>query len=171
MSDAELQRLLDIEAIKQLKARYCRYLDTKQWDSLPQLFTEDATFDGYASAPSGSDVATWLQGVSSRLADAVMHHHCHTPDIVFLSETQARAVWAMAGYLEWPEPAGLEEAPRARGMQGFGHYEEEYRKVGGQWKMDYLRFCTMRMAALRDDLPAQTLPTAPVSRDWLPGIE
>ena len=32
--------LCEIEAIKQLKARYCRYLDTKQWDDWRQLFTE-----------------------------------------------------------------------------------------------------------------------------------
>lgn len=35
--------LSEIEAIKQLKARYCRYLDTKRWDDWRQLFTSSAT--------------------------------------------------------------------------------------------------------------------------------
>lgn len=169
MFQTEVQRLLDIEAIKRLKARYCRYLDTKQWQRLPSLFTEDARFDGFASAPAGSDVAAWVDGVSSRLHKVVMYHHCHTPDIDFLDGATARAVWSMAGYLEWPEPIGLEENPQARGMQGFGHYEEEYRKTDGAWKIAHIRFCCMRMSSLRADLPAQRLPVDPVGLGWMPG--
>ena len=33
--------LVEIEAIKQLKARYFRFLDTKQWDAWKEIFTED----------------------------------------------------------------------------------------------------------------------------------
>ena len=33
--------LMEIESIKQLKARYCRYLDTKDWDSWRDVFTDD----------------------------------------------------------------------------------------------------------------------------------
>ena len=36
-----IEQLWDIEAIKQLKARYFRYIDTKDWDAFSQLFTED----------------------------------------------------------------------------------------------------------------------------------
>jgi hypothetical protein len=32
-----------IEAIRRLKARYCRFLDTKDWDGYRQLFTDDVT--------------------------------------------------------------------------------------------------------------------------------
>lgn len=31
----------DIEQIKQLKAKYFRFVDTKQWDAWGELFTED----------------------------------------------------------------------------------------------------------------------------------
>ena len=37
--------LTDIESIKQLKARYCRYLDTKDWDRWRDLFTDDFVGD------------------------------------------------------------------------------------------------------------------------------
>lgn len=37
--------LWEIEAIKQLKARYCRYLDTKRWDDWRTLFTDDFLSD------------------------------------------------------------------------------------------------------------------------------
>ena len=37
--------LLEIEAIKQLKARYCRYLDTKDWQAWRSLFSDDFLSD------------------------------------------------------------------------------------------------------------------------------
>ena len=40
-----LQRLVDIEEIKQLKARYWRCIDTKSFDELATVFAEDAVFD------------------------------------------------------------------------------------------------------------------------------
>ena len=44
MSD-DLARLLDYEAIRNVKARYCRFLDTKDWDGFLSLFTPDAVFE------------------------------------------------------------------------------------------------------------------------------
>ena len=42
---ADVQRLLDIEAIKALKARYCWYCDDpEQYHRFPELFTHDAVF-------------------------------------------------------------------------------------------------------------------------------
>lgn len=35
------EELLDIEAIEQIKAKYCLYMDTKEWESWRALFTED----------------------------------------------------------------------------------------------------------------------------------
>jgi hypothetical protein len=35
----------DVEAIKQLKAKYFRYLDTKDWPRYRTLFTEDVVVD------------------------------------------------------------------------------------------------------------------------------
>ena len=169
MRAPDTQRLLDIEDIKQLKARYCRYIDTKQWHLLPSLFTSDVRFDGFASAPSGSDGNAFVRGVSSRLGSAVTMHHCHTPDLVFLAPDQARGVWAMADYMEWPEPIGLPDAPQARGMYGFGHYEEAYRRTEVGWRIAHLRLRRMRLIALADDLPRQVGPVSPAGIDWLPG--
>ena len=35
----------DIEAIKQLKARYFRTMDTKHWAAMRQVFTDDVVVD------------------------------------------------------------------------------------------------------------------------------
>jgi len=37
--------LLEIEAINQLKARYCRYLDAKDWETWRAIFTDDFLSD------------------------------------------------------------------------------------------------------------------------------
>jgi len=43
--DPDLQRLLDIEEVKRLKARYFRTLDRKQWDDWGQVFAKDALLE------------------------------------------------------------------------------------------------------------------------------
>jgi len=40
-----VDRLWAIEQIKQLKARYFRYLDLHWWHELRELFTDDAVFE------------------------------------------------------------------------------------------------------------------------------
>jgi 3-phenylpropionate/cinnamic acid dioxygenase small subunit len=43
--------LIDRIAICELKARYCRLLDTKQWHAWSQLFTEDIVLDTSEAGP------------------------------------------------------------------------------------------------------------------------
>jgi hypothetical protein len=169
MIDLTSEGLVALEDIKRLKARYCRYIDTKQWQALQSLFTADVRFDGFASAPTGSDAATFIQGVSARLGPAVTMHHCHTPDIVLIDPDRARAVWAMSDYMEWPQPIDLPDAPGSRGLYGFGHYEEEYRREEGAWRIAHLRLRRMRLIPLPADHPGQTTPTSVAGLDWLPG--
>ena len=40
-----LDKLLWIEEIRQLKSRYFRFMDTKDWGALRTVFCDDATFD------------------------------------------------------------------------------------------------------------------------------
>ena len=128
LADTDIQRLLDIEGIKRLKARYCRYIDTKQWTKLSALFAPSARFEGFLSAPAGADVGTFVRGVSQRLQNCISIYHCHMPEIVFPQATVARGVWAMMNHLEWPMGSLPFEMPGQRGFVGFGHYEEEYRE-------------------------------------------
>ena len=169
MQRLDVEQLADLEAIRQLKARYCRYIDTKQWEQLANLFADDVRFDGFGSAPNGSGKDAFLNGVRARLKDAFSMHHCHTPDIVFIDRDCARGIWTMEDYLEWPQPIGLADFPNARAMQGFGHYEDEYHRVDGAWKMRHLRLRRMRMIALPDNHPLQqATPAWPAGDDWLP---
>ena len=120
----------DIEAIKQLKARYFRFLDTKQWVALQQLFVDDATVDMRTEGGKETrTAAAFIETLQSNLEGVTTVHHGHTPEIELTSSNTASGIWAMEDELWWPEGAPL------RHMHGFGHYHETYRSVDGWWRI------------------------------------
>jgi uncharacterized protein (TIGR02246 family) len=126
----------DIEAIRQLKARYFRTLDTKDWAAMRQVFTDDAVMDTVASGGTvvaGADeIMSFLLGV---IGDVVTVHHGHTPEIELTSATTAIGIWAMEDMLRWPD---------GREMHGYGHYHETYEKAGGAWRIKTLTLTRLR---------------------------
>ena len=127
----------DVEAIKQLKARYFRTMDTKDWAGMRQVFTDDVvvdTTDSGGGVVTGADVfMAFLQGT---LADAVTVHHGHTPEITLTSATTASGVWALHDEIVWPD--GTQ-------MRGDGHYHEEYQRVDGEWRISASTLTRLRM--------------------------
>lgn len=167
MNPTTLEDLLSIEAIHQLKARYCRFVDTKQWDRLAGLFAPGARLDGFGSAPDGSDSATFVSGISKRLANVISIHHCHTPEIRLEGPDRARGIWAMMDYLDFGDGQPPAEAPNSRGFVGYGYYEEEYRRIDGVWLLAYMRLTRQRIEALRPDHP-RAMPGRFAPRpDWI----
>src|SRR3954469_10615197 len=124
--------LEDIEAIKQLKARYFRYMDTKQWDKMRTVFADDCRYEG--TSREYADPDDFIAGLRGRLDEATTIHQGHMPEIVLTSETTARGIWAM---FDWVEFDDVRDHGRGvgRGFTGYGHYEEEYRRVDGEWKI------------------------------------
>ena len=127
----------DIEAIKQLKARYCRTMDTKDWPAMRQVFTDDVEMDTTASGggvvTGADDFMTFLREM---IGDVVTVHQCHTPEIDITSATTATGVWAMEDMLRWPD--GTE-------LHGYGHYHETYEKTGGEWHIKTLKLTRLRL--------------------------
>jgi hypothetical protein len=165
MTDSDL---VEIEALKHLKARYFRYLDTKDWVRWRALFSDSCTFPGQP----GQSVDALLARLKVERQDAKTVHQGHSPEIRLLEPGRARAIWALHDFVEYP---GIAESGRARGyrgFEGFGHYEEEYRKEGGEWKISSFRLTRLRVDALVGD-PAPTIGGYPpsVPTDWLDGAE
>ena len=99
------QMLLDIEAIKQLKARYFRYIDTKQWDDLKALFTADARWnvDGGSGHYEWDDPDEFIAHLVERLGGAgVSVHQGHMPEIELIDAANASGIWAMFDYVDIP---------------------------------------------------------------------
>jgi hypothetical protein len=162
-----IEGLLAMEEIRQLKARYCRFVDTKQWDRLAGLFAPDARLDGLGSAPDGSDSATFVAGISRRLARVISIHRVHSPEISLTASDRARGIWPMMDYLEFPEAERPAEAPGSRGFRGYGFYEEEYQRIDGRWLIAYLRLTRLRIDALPADPPVATFGRHKPTPGWL----
>jgi hypothetical protein len=61
------------------------------------------------------------------------------PEIELLSATEARGVWSMFDYVEFRP---------SRGIRGYGHYHEEYRKERGAWHISRLKLTRLRVDTL-----------------------
>ena len=153
-----IERLLAIEEIKQLKARYFRCMDTKNWEGFAAVFTPDATMDMSGemrdNRTSGTGITTGATAIAEFVKGAVHDvttvHHGHMPEIDITSSTTARGIWAMEDMLRWPVgPSGPAErevqgAP-ITALHGYGHYHETYEKRGGAWLIASLTLTRLRV--------------------------
>ena len=148
-TDALVRGLLDIEEIKQLKARYFRALDHKQWDEFGQVFARDAVLEVPEADVIENGRAAIAAFVSAALTGARTVHHGHMPEIDLTGPDSARGTWAMFDYVEWP---ATESGDRV-GLRGYGHYMEEYIREGGQWCISRSRLVRLRVDAMSATLP------------------
>jgi len=127
----------DMEAIKQLKARYFRTMDTKDWVTMRQVFTDDVLMD---TTDSGGDIVAgadrFLAFLREMLDAVVTVHHGHTPEIELTSASSATGIWAMEDMLRWPD---------GRELHGYGHYHETYEKGDGVWRIKSSTLTRLRM--------------------------
>jgi len=140
-----LERLTAIEDIRQLKARYFRYVDTRDWAGLATVFTDDILFDRtYGRAvqdpvtgiwspplPAGPQLVHGRDAVLAMVRQAVGHlttvHHGHMPEIAILDAANATGLWAMSDELRDSNGRLI--------LAGRGHYHEVYRKTGDGWQI------------------------------------
>jgi hypothetical protein len=135
--------LIAIEGIRTLKARYFRYVDTKDWPALRGLFARDAALEFPENFANPFDVDSFIAMIEPALASAVSVHHGHMPEIEILAADRARAVWAMNDYLAFP--AGESGLSGAAEISGAGHYHETYVRVEGEWLIKSLRLTRLRL--------------------------
>ena len=136
--------LLEIEAIKQLKARYFRHMDSKDWDAFADVFTADAELDVSDDVGSAAGIVrgreSIVDGIRRAIGTARTVHHGHMPEITLTGEDRAEGIWAMFDYVEFAGDGA------AVGLRGYGHYFETYRRTDGVW-----RIATLKLVRLRRD--------------------
>jgi uncharacterized protein (TIGR02246 family) len=138
-----VNRLEDVEAIKQLKARYFRTMDTKDWAAMRQVFTDDVHMDTVEAG--GNDVTgadEFLTFLEPTLQECVTVHQGHMPEIEVTSPTTAQGIWALQDLIRWPD--GTE-------MVGYGHYHETYEKIDGQWRIKSSKLTRLRTDFTKPD--------------------
>ena len=138
MEPDTLSKLLEIEAIKNVKARYARAVDTKQWEDLNLLFAPSPELIFLSSRGevemTFQDSASFVEVVKP-IQSAKTAHHVHNPEIEILSATTAKGIWALEDQIRFPQDV---ESP-FKTFHGYGHYHETYEKVNGEWKIKTLR--------------------------------
>jgi hypothetical protein len=163
--DTQLLDLAAIEAIRRLKARYFRELDTKNWEGLIAVFSDDAVFDLRAvhsirdpisaelRPPEGGEDrifrgrTTIVRMIREAVGGLITVHHGHTPEIDILSEDTARGIVPMEDILRFPSGELL--------LRGFGHYHETYEKIGGNWQIKTSRLTRLFIEGAPLSIPSQ----------------
>ncbi|HEX7407772.1 MAG TPA: nuclear transport factor 2 family protein [Candidatus Binatia bacterium] len=141
--------LQEIEAIKRLKYKYFRCLDTKRWDEMKECFTEDANAaysSGKYSFQGRDQIVQFLIDAMNR-PTVLSAHHGHHPEIELTSPTTAVGVWALADVF-----IDLQAAITVRGA---AYYRDDYVKVNGQWKIKTTGYeRTFEEVENRGDIPS-----------------
>ena len=123
-------------AIANLKAAYCRLLDTKDWEGWGQLFTEDFHLD---VSGSGGDVIRGRDAVVASVRGSIdtarTAHQVHFPEIAIDGDT-ATAVWPMQDRVVWSED---------RALTGWGHYHERYVRTPQGWRIAEQRLTRLQL--------------------------
>ena len=123
--------LMEMEAIKAVKYRYLRAVDTRDWDLLATTLTEDAT-SAYSSGKlsyEGRDAIIRFLSESMPEKDMLTSHKVHHPEIELTGPTTATARWALEDVVI-VVPAGIT-------IRGAAYYEDRMDKVDGQWRISH----------------------------------
>jgi SnoaL-like domain len=138
----DIERLIALEEIKQVKARYFRCMDTKDWAGFESVFTPDAIADysseGDSKEWTASGAANIVAFVRKVVETAISVHHGHMAEVEVLSPTSARGIFAMEDLIWWPEGS------RRKTLHGWGHYHETFEKIGGKWRIKTLKLTRLR---------------------------
>jgi hypothetical protein len=154
-SVSDVEKLVAINEIREVMARYVRHADHKEFEDLAGLFTPDGTY-----TPHHVDGRVWMhmegrESIATTISDSVGNaqvlHQLFSYETEVLSPTSATSVVSMADMLIRPEgePVTSNENTAFKTMRGYGHYHGDFVKIDGRWyikklvqtrlKMDFTR--------------------------------
>jgi SnoaL-like protein len=119
--------LVEIEAVRQLKYRYVRLLDTKAWDELETLFVPEATAsysDGRYAFDDRSGIMAFLRETMAS-STVLSSHKVHQPEIELTAVDTAHGIWALDDVVVM-----LDHNLTVRGA---AYYDDRYVKRDGVW--------------------------------------
>jgi len=126
-----VEELCELEAIKRLKYRYMRCVDTKGWDEMAEVFVPEATaaYSAGRYRYEGRDaIIAWLREGMDR---DTFHssHSAHHPEIDFPEPDRATGIWAFEDHV-----VDLEHDVEIRGA---GFYHDRYVKRDDRWWIEH----------------------------------
>ncbi len=150
----DLQKLLAIEEIRNLKARYIMGVDRPDRDMLRSTFADDVVADYSATIGTGTagqlpdgvepDVTMAMFKGGDATADAIAHaydgmgvrsyHTAGAPVIEITGPTTAKAIWPVISFSR--------QAPTEANPGTWYYYQDTYERIDWQWKIKALRLTT-----------------------------
>ena len=130
-----ITRLEDIEAIKQLKARYCEICDHEGYnaDAMASLFTEDGTWT--ADGAGNAEGREAIRELFARFPKVIgQTQHIVANPLIEVEGDRAHGVW----YLISAE-TGSDGATHRNWPHATARYHEDYVKQNGEWKFRRMR--------------------------------
>lgn len=120
-----------IEAIKRVKYRYLRALDTKHWDDFADTLTEDVVGD-YGSSLGKELHFTNRDGLveymkTSMPSGVITEHRVAHPEITLVDTDEAEGRWYLQDRVIVPEHNFM--------LFGAAFYRDRYRKTSDGWKI------------------------------------
>tara|TARA_B110000503_G_scaffold81092_1_gene124041 strand:+ start:1436 stop:1909 length:474 start_codon:yes stop_codon:yes gene_type:complete len=128
---SRLRRLLEVDAIRRLRLDYAFFMDLRDFDRMIELFTEDAVCE-YGPYGSWHGKTTILENYKAtftgeRAAPFTSLHVDTNHRVDLVSDTLA------VGQCYLTDVA-THVAPTENPLVWYALYDEEYRKVEGEWK-------------------------------------
>jgi hypothetical protein len=139
-----------LEELRQLKYRYLRTLDGKEWDAFAGTLAEDAVAD-YGERLSFTGREAIVDYMRTTLTPAIITvHQCHHPELTIDGDT-ATGVWALDDTVIVTEHRIV--------LRGAAHYEDRYaRGADGTWRITRTGYRRLYEAMVSlDDLPSWNL--------------
>ena len=122
--------IADVEAIKQVKYRYLRALDTKHWDDFADTLTEDVVGD-YGSSMGEehhfTNRADLVEYMRSQLGSNVITEHRVTHPEIAVNGDEATGTWYLQDRVIVAEFDFM--------LIGAGFYHDRYRRTADGWRI------------------------------------
>lgn len=115
----------DVRAIEQLKYRYFRMLDLKQWAGFEDCFVPEATADfaGLAFATAAEAAAFMRENLGPRM---ITVHHGHHPEIAVDGDS-ATGTWYLDDRVLMPDHGLV--------LEGAAFYDDHYVRTPSGWRI------------------------------------
>jgi 3-phenylpropionate/cinnamic acid dioxygenase small subunit len=121
----------DIDAIKQVKYRYLRALDTKRWEDFAATLTEDVVGD-YGSSVGGKQLrfdnrTDLVNHLRSAVGPAVITEHRVTHPEITVTGDQASGIWYLTDRVIVADVDFM--------LIGAAFYRDHYRRTEDGWRI------------------------------------
>ena len=144
--EQQLEALLAREAIRDLPLRYCDCVWRDDFDGIVDLYTEDGAF--IVISAEGEKVIAGHKELSALYRDAAYimprpYIHNHVIELMGSDRASGRCC------------LDLRSARKDMGWHGAGFYEDDYVKIGAEWKFQTRRFHALHL----EEMPAALAPS------------